>query len=79
MKFPDEEQVNKAADAAVRTFSLKNNGWNAVLASILKIPGARVDRTAFLRDVFDSLPQGSSWLPAETVHEIGRASCRERV
>ena len=69
MKFPDEEQVNKAADAAVRTFSLKNNGWNAVLASILKIPGARVDRTAFLRDVFDSLPQGSSWLPAETVHD----------
>ena len=46
--FPDEEQFGKAADAAVKTFSLKNNGWNAVLASILRIKGARVNRTEFL-------------------------------
>lgn len=76
MKFPDEEQFGKAADAAVRTFSLKNNGWNAVLASILKIKGARVNRTDFLREAFDQLPAGEQWMSGETVQELAAKRIR---
>lgn len=76
MKFPDEEQFGKAADAAVRTFSLKNNGWNAVLASILRIKGARVNRTEFLRQVFEQLPAGRTWMSAETVQELAAKRIR---